>query len=388
MSTRFDAVYMHIGHGKTGSSFLQSTLALSQEALEQHGFTYPLRDEVAQKARKGFITGGNLRAQPGGLTALAEALPEEAAGKLLISAESLFRYLERNGEAFLEEYQQLFPGVPLHILCYVRDPVDHAISAYHQKVKRSGYTKTLEDSLGQYLLPSRTIAVLSVLKAGGADITVLNYSRHSKDLLGSLAGWLGMPGEVLTTPDVRRVNRSLTNAELELQRRMNDRLGSRASRFVSDPLCNQLPDIRSETPPLSREALEAFLTRIADEIATPEYQALVPEAERPQTGTVDDHIGRFPAEPDQLVFTPGQVQVFVDAIARVLAVRDNDTGEEDDTPRRGRKGRGGGRKQRAAGIQEEDTGGAGRRKRPGKARGGKGQGNRGKGRRRKAAEQE
>ena len=380
MSTRFDAVYMHIGHGKTGSSFLQSTLALSQDALARHEYAYPLAEDVAQKARKGFITGGNLRAKPGEFTTLVQSVPEGAGGKLLISAESLFRYLERNADSFLEEYQQVCAGVPLRILCYLRDPVDHAISAYHQKVKRSGYTKTMGDSLDQYQLPARTIAVLSALRAGGADVTVLNYSRHSKDLLGSLAGWLDLPSGDLTTPNVGRVNRSLTNAELELQRLMNGHLGGQASRFVSDPLCNELPDIRSETPPLSRDALEGFLTRMRHEIATPEYQALVPETERPQVGEVADHIGRFPADSGQLTFTPEQLRVFVDSVSRVLLARESSDPEQ---PQRGGKGAG---NRGGAGRGQGKGQGQGRGRGKGLGKGqGRGQG-KGQGRRRQAVD--
>lgn len=357
MSARFDAVYIHIGHGKTGSSFLQSALACSLDALSGHGFVYPISEATAETARKGHVTGGNLRGQSGNFAELVASLPESSGQKLLISGESFFPYLERNGQEFLEEYRQACPGVPLHILCYLRDPVDHAVSLYHQKVKRAAYTGTLARSLTIYQLPARTVRVLSALQAEDIAVTVLNYSRHSKDLLGSLQRWLELPDGVLNAPSTGRINRSLNNAELELQRLMNREVGRKAARFISNPLCNELPDVRSEAPPLPQEALEAFLSRMQEEISSPAYQALVPQSECPHVGVPADYADRFSSEAGALTFTPEQLKVVAKALGQVMQSADNAKG---------------GPAQRASGGGKSGSGkgrGAGnRRSRPGPGR--------------------
>ena len=317
------AVFLHIGHGKTGSSFLQSALALSRAALAEHGFVYPIDEDAAETAGKGHISGGNLRASAGALNGIIERAGIGPGQRLLISSESFFQYLFRNGAEFAREYGEVCPDVPLHVLCYLRDPVDHAISVYQQRVKRGGYTGTLAESLETYEIPARTIAVLAALRDMGARITVLNYSRHRDRLAGTLADWLEIPEQALTRPETGQVNRSLTMAELEFQRLMNIRLGGMSRRLVSDPLCNLAPEIRSETPPLDPAALEAFLERVAAQVGAPEYQALVPEGERPETGSVADHIDRFPAPPAEsgevrFSFSARQLEILANALSEPL----------------------------------------------------------------------
>lgn len=319
-----EAVYLHIGHGKTGSSFLQSALALSQPALAKHGIIYPIEADAAEAAGKGHISGGNLRAKAGALTGIVRKTQMQPGQRLLISSESFFQYLVRHADAFADEYRAVCGDAPLHVLCYLRDPVDHAISVYQQKVKRGGYTGTLAESLDSYEILARTVAVLGALRDMGAQVTVLNYSRHRAGLTATLADWLGVSETDLTLPETGQVNRSLTMAELELQRLMNIQLGGAARRFVSDPLCNLAPEMRSETPPLDRAALETFLNRVAAQIEGPEYQALVPADERPKTGSVADHIHRFPAsapaaEDRVFQFTGRQLEILAQALSAPLA---------------------------------------------------------------------
>jgi hypothetical protein len=96
-----------------------------------------------------------------------------------------------------------------------------------------------------------------------------------------------------------------------------------AGRFASDPLCNRLPQIRSETPPLPQQDLDRFLTRMQAELADPAYTALVPAAERPRAGTLEDHADRFPTPPEDPAdavysFTQAQVEILVEALTRPL----------------------------------------------------------------------
>ena len=51
-------LYIHIGHHKTGSSFIQSSLARSAPILANYDIIYPL-DENMQAATKGIVNIGN-----------------------------------------------------------------------------------------------------------------------------------------------------------------------------------------------------------------------------------------------------------------------------------------------------------------------------------------
>ncbi len=322
---RPEAVYIHIGHGKTGSSFLQSALALSTPTLAQHGLIYPIQDSTAAEAHKGHITGGNVRAQTLDFDQLLDvAGPGQ---RLLMSSESFFFYLPRNAETFQAEYARVFGDTPLHVLLYLRDPVDHAVSTYQQSIKRGGYTHTLAKKLEGYTMPQHTITVISALQAMGATLTIHNYSRCRDTLVQTLEQWLDLPGDSLTRPEYAQVNRSLTLAELEVQRLVNKnlakRIGGSTGRFASDPLCNELPDIKSETPPLAPADLQRFLDRMQEELSDPTYTALVPEAARPHVGTLEEHASRFPTPPENpqdtvYTFTQAQLDVLIHAMTRPL----------------------------------------------------------------------
>lgn len=51
-------LWVHVGHGKTGSSFIQSVLATNAPLLKEHGILYPVHDSF-ESAKKGFISTGN-----------------------------------------------------------------------------------------------------------------------------------------------------------------------------------------------------------------------------------------------------------------------------------------------------------------------------------------
>lgn len=316
------SLYLHIGHGKTGSSFLQSALALSLPALDAAGICYPIEADAAQEAAEGQISGGNLSGQPGAFAALAGSGRVAKDRPCLISAESLFQYILKSPDGFAEDLGQLRGSVtvPLHVLLYLRDPVDHAVSQYQQMVKRGRFTGSLADNLRAYRMPGQVLRVLEALEPLGAQVTIRNYSRHRDGLIGTMETWLNLAPGTLTAPAVGQVNRSLTRAELELQRLVNAAHPAKSWRVVSDPLCNRLPQIRSEQPPLAGEDLATFLNGMQDQMSTDAYMAAVPEAERPRIGTPSDFEGRFP-DPDQdqaYTFNGAQLEVLANAIGAEL----------------------------------------------------------------------
>lgn len=188
------------------------------------------------------------------------------------------------------------------MLLYVRDPLDHAVSAYQQQIKRGGFTGSFADSLRGYRYPQRVGRFVASLAARGAEVTVRNYSRHSRALLPTLEQWLGVGPGTLALPPVDTVNRSMTLAELELQRQFNALFGKDARRYVSDPLCNLLPDIRSETPGASEEDLAAFLARMREMVDHPHVRAAVPEDEGYRLPALEQVAPRFAQAPAAFPF--------------------------------------------------------------------------------------
>lgn len=175
LAARPDRVLLHVGHGKTGSSFLQAALANSPEALAAHGLGYPIDPEVAENARRGGISSGNMAPSARALQSALEQGWEGPQDTLLISSESFFYKMRLKG--FPEKLRQLLPDAEVQVLLYVRDPLEHAVSKYQQGVKRGGF----EAFLASYNTPG-------------------NVAQFLKWLDGALPRGAGHPAQLLAPP--------------------------------------------------------------------------------------------------------------------------------------------------------------------------------------------
>ncbi|WP_138473382.1 MULTISPECIES: hypothetical protein [Rhodobacterales] len=293
---KFETVFIHIGHGKTGSSYLQSALSLGSKQLAANGISYPLDDEMAERSNSGKITSGNYRPRPGALDKVISAGSATKLPNLLISGEAIFQELAASREGFLEELIRQSSGAKIKALLFLRDIVPHAVSQYQQRVKRGGYTGTLSESLSDYAFPRHTIRAIQRLKQHGCECTVVNYTRHADSVVAVAEKWLGLNEGTLPTPPAERINRSLTTAELEFQRALNATLGRYAAKIVSNPLCEEIPNLSSEWPPVNPLSLSAFLDRMKMELSDPDYISAVPEDERPAVLDFEECIRLFPEE--------------------------------------------------------------------------------------------
>lgn len=128
-------LYLHIGHGKTGSSYLQSCFAASHDDLRRQDIAYPMI-ETMRKAAGGVALTGN-----GALLRLAvndKNAHWPSLGNVLFSRENMYMWLadEEFRPRFLAHLHQR--GIDrLSVLLFIRDPVSHLISLYQQAVKRS-----------------------------------------------------------------------------------------------------------------------------------------------------------------------------------------------------------------------------------------------------------
>lgn len=316
-----EAVYLHVGHGKTGSSFLQSALANSIPDLAARGIAYPLDPEVAARVARGAISSGNLEPAPGHVARFTAQPVDQP--RLLISSEAWFNHLHPSG--LLEALRHAYDGPAIHLLLCVRDPLDHAVSQYLQSVKRGGATEPFDAALARYNMPAKVARFLTVLE-GQADVTVrvCNYSRHRAGLLALLADWLGVPKTVLHPPAQRRVNRSLTRAETEWMRLFNARLGVQAGALIADPLCACLPDVVAEDPPATPDVVAAFLQRMARMIDRQGLARWLAPSEAYHLPDAATALARFGAQdpPPPLALSPAQMAVMVRALS--AAIRGSD----------------------------------------------------------------
>ena len=238
-------LFIHVGHGKTGSSFIQSTFANSINNLKENRIVYPVNDRI-RLAASGGISSGN------GSMLLNEFKILEnhnikSDDSILVSGEILFNKLLskdviENTEAILSK----FNITEISCLLFIRDPIAHAASFYQQLIKREGYTSSIESFFETYKTPQVVYSFIKELSTRPMySITVNNYSYVKKDINQCVADWLSIPKSSLSPPNISTVNRSLTHGELTMQRYLNTALG-RSGNIISDRLCEKLPHIKSE----------------------------------------------------------------------------------------------------------------------------------------------
>ncbi len=308
MASTSRRLLLHIGHTKTGSSYIQSSLELSREALREQGVFYPMPPKgEAEAARSGRTTSGNGGYFAG--RAPSPEMPRGFSGDVLFSSEVLFDHVDWDR---LQTFRTAQGFTEMKVLLFTRDPVEHLESHWQQLVKRANETRGLESALAGYDTPKLARAWIERIEAmPDTTIRVLNYARHRGDVLGAVADWAGIDRSLLASPPVGNVNRSLTRAELEFQRLFNGFIEDHG-RLVSDRLVDGLPEIPAERaavdPRTARRIIEAVrsdLEWINARIAPEEAYALSPNEAAPGGD----------ADADRYCFNHDQLSVLAESFA-------------------------------------------------------------------------
>ena len=304
-------ILLHVGHGKTGSSYIQSSFALSNNNLSRLGVEYPIAQATLEKAAKGLVTSGNLPDPEGSFAALLETLPEELSSSLLLSSENMFTSLF--GRGVLEEILAICPDSPISVLLFVRNPTENAASSYQQAVKRAMIHMEFSQYLRTFDRIAQVIEFIENCRRNDIEIAVFNYSKEKANLLVVVSTWLGVPIDALLKPRVSNVNRSLSRSELRLQLELNKALQTRGAGFLSTELVDRLPNVKSVQPQADRESLEQFRDRMGKEIkrANEVIGRHVYELEDIEPWVMGD-------TDDPMVFSANQLKVIVESFARRL----------------------------------------------------------------------
>lgn len=235
-------LFLHVGHGKTGSSYIQSILSTHRETIfNDLSIFYPVLER--DRSAEGKISSGNgaifLR-DPGNF----DHVNQEAGFKsLLYSSEFLFaldkNWLNRkNIDALLKFYERI------NVLLFVRNPDEMLSSSYQQAVKRSGYVGTIDDYTPNFnFYRSVEVFIKKINQHPEINLSVFNYSNSKKKVAEILSTWLG--SDVVLDVPYPVVNRSLTYAELVFQQELNKVFGKSGDLF-SDNVCEEIPHIKSD----------------------------------------------------------------------------------------------------------------------------------------------
>ena len=256
-------LYIHAGHGKTGSSFIQSMLAASVRNLAIYKILYRVPGG-GQGVARGAISSGNghllMEALDGTVDLIFRYRPNV---DLLFSREQSMREFGEPGR--IKAFRKLIDAGRfdrVEILLFIRNPISHAASHYQQSVKRGGRKNSVEAFFRKYKQPCYVQDFLEAFEqVRDTRVTVRNYSSGKGELREIIAAWLGVPAALFSIPGKMNINRSLSRSETELQRAFNTVLGKGAN-FLSTRLCESVPDIEGEHIFPSQEAQRELWDRL------------------------------------------------------------------------------------------------------------------------------
>jgi hypothetical protein len=225
--------FVHIGAPKTGSTFLQKTLADSRPRLLQRGLIYPsssLRGfghhDIAFLLSGGYPAWATPQDKP--LHQLETELAEELAGHdgdVLISSEDFYLFPE---PARLTEFLAATgasAGRRIRIVVYVRRQDELQEAWYNQRVKAMGETRPIQDVLEESApLWDYTAQLAPWTEALGREaMLVRRYRPVDAPAPGLLADFLSVLGlaDLGLTAEEGKVNPRENRDILEFQRRLN-----------------------------------------------------------------------------------------------------------------------------------------------------------------------
>lgn len=210
---------LHVGYGKTGSTYLQAWLAAQASRLAEEGFYYPIPETGLGDSGNGCLL----------LEALANPalqptwLSQPSQHAMLFSREQLARELSDDGACMqLAAWAQRWQLGPVRVLLMVRDPQEHCYSLWAQKVKRAGERRSLHAFAQSYDAIAMASRFIKSAVAAGLQVEVLDYGIHRRELVPRFCQWLNPAHSVdLHTVVPVLANPTPHHGQLRLQRRLH-----------------------------------------------------------------------------------------------------------------------------------------------------------------------
>lgn len=277
-------VIIHIGHGKTGSSYLQSIFALNKKGLLDLDTTYPDYPEISI-AIEGKISSGN-----GGALNI-ETIENANTKKILFSNEIFFDELQDN-----EFLVYLSKNYNLKIILYIRNIIEHRISRWSQLVKRNGITEDVDTFLKKdtSIILDRILWWKKNSQIYGYELLIRNYSVHKKNLVKQFfhdAFAFDIKYKELTFPTKSVINRSPTLVGIYFQRFINSIFKTENSSKISDFFINNFPNLRPAEIKISKETYSEVYKKNIKKID--EINIFLPESDKLELGKQEIFVNNF-----------------------------------------------------------------------------------------------
>ena len=256
-------LFLHIGHGKTGTSAIQSSLAIASNDLAGQGISYPIQQSLRDRASRLEITSGNW--EPKSEVSLSDELLEIAENnendlKIILSSESLFWLVPE----LIQNKSKWENNIDMHIILAVREIEEMLSSEYQQRVKRHGDSMPLEQFLrARHFISShhaKAAEIIELMNQSNISNNIINYSRHKRDISQLIFKFIG--AEELYPADQMAgaiINRSLSRKELEMLITINALYYNKypwISTRISDALIKNQPQLQAQQCKLAKPQLE------------------------------------------------------------------------------------------------------------------------------------
>jgi len=256
-------LFLHIGHGKTGTSAVQSSLAIASGKLLERGINYPIHPSLRDRSSQLEITSGNWAPNPEvNLTQelLTLANNNQSALSIILSSESLFWEIPE----LIENKIGWENHIDLHIILAVREIEEMLSSEYQQRIKRHGDSMPLEQFIRARKFISshheKAAEIIDLMSQSGISNTIINYSKHKRDISQIIFKLIGAedayPAERM---DEVIINRSLSRKELEIMITINKLYYNKIptiSTRISDALIKNQPNIKPQKCKIIQQQLE------------------------------------------------------------------------------------------------------------------------------------
>jgi hypothetical protein len=350
-----DAILLHIGPHKTGTTSIQAQLAASRDDMLAHGVTYPGRSgahHAAARAVLGRASGWGQeeapRASQQPWRRLVRAV-EGARGRVVVSSE-FFSMCDAEQRVRVVE---ALGRDRLHLLLAARNPGALALSNW-QQVVRSGSTADLEPWLRTHFSREQpgpadegfcSTAEPATLVEQWAQVVdvdrirVVVIDETDRDLLAAtFEQLLDLPAGMLAARAPQAHNRSLTAPEVELLRQAISLTKpaltwAEFSLFYRAGYATRL--LAARRPP--EEEARTLLPLWAAAQAAEEAEASISRLRASGVTVIGDlsHMRRMPATGEERPVDQVPVELAAQALAGiVLAARDQFRRSDEDAPRR------------------------------------------------------
>jgi hypothetical protein len=254
-------LYFHTGTWKTGSTALQLHLSHNQARLAELGISYEFRGEARRQEGNGNSLNSELQGRHVPSSILAGLLEDYFAGRAvaICSSEDFTGFQRAEWEQIFEACDRI--GVQARTITYVRDVAPYYRSMHAQLFKAGQYSAELRDFCrgNCYLAVVESLRVLHEL-LGRDAMSVFHYESTLQRVDAPFMTAIGVaPDQLDGSMLAKRPNRSFTNYEMELLRRVIRLTGAQYAPELSIYLIDRRPSLKPE------RVLEVDLERLLQE---------------------------------------------------------------------------------------------------------------------------